>query len=123
MASLALVWSFVPVLHVLIARAVAGRRGDLLLTAHAPWSIWLIVASAATGMFGYAAYGAMVLLALVPIAITMRIVYRFFVDVMQKSRREAIRRTLVHQALTWLVAAIYLERAVSLWPRIVGWLS
>ena len=75
--SLAVCWMFVPVLHVLIARAIAGRRGDRLLAAHAPWSLWLVAASIAVGVGGYAVYFWMVTLALVPIALTLRIVYVF----------------------------------------------
>ena len=110
-------------LHVAIVRLVAGRRGDVLLAANAPWAIWMIVASAATGTFGFAAYGVMVALALVPIALTLRIVYTFCRDVLGDAPRAAVKRTALHQGITWLVAAIYLDRAVSLWPRIVGWLS
>lgn len=123
MASLALAWCWVPVLHVVVARAVAGRRADILLSAHAPWSIWLIAASAGAGLFGFAAYGWMVWLALLPIAITARIVYVFCRDVLNLPPRPALRRTLLHQGITWFAAAIYLDRAVSLWPRILGmWL-
>lgn len=114
---------FVPVLHVLIARAVAGRRGDGLLAMHAPWSLWLIAASMATGLAGYAAYFWMLLLALVPLAMTLRIVYLFCRRELGDAPRRALIRTLAHQAATWLVAAIYLDRAVGLVPRIVGWLS
>jgi hypothetical protein len=43
--------------------------------------------------------------------------------VLHTSPRGAIARTLAHQALTWLVALLYLEKAVGLVPRIHGWLS
>ena len=112
-----------PLLHVLIARVVAGRRGDLLLAANAPWSLWMIASSIAVGTFGYAAYGWMLVLALLPITLTLRIVYVFCRDVMNDAPRAAVKRTLAHQAITWLVAALYLDRSVSLWPRIIGWLS
>ena len=124
MAQLAMAWSWVPLVQFLIARAVAGRRGDVMLVStHTPWSLWLVTASAMTGTFGFTAYGWMLLLALVPIAITPWLICRWFVQSSGADRRAAIRRTLMQQALTWLVAALYLDRAVSLWPRIVGWLS
>ena len=121
--SLAVAWCWVPVVQVLVARLVAGRRADILLSAHAPWSLWLIAASAATGLFGFGAYGWMVLAALVPIGLTLRIVYVFCREVLHLAPRAALARTAVHQGVTWLIAAIYLDRAVSLWPRIVGFLS
>ena len=123
MLSLAVVWSFVPMLHVVIARAVAGRRGDALLAHHAPWSIWLIATSAMTGTFGFAVYWWMLLAALIPIAITLWIVYRFCIDVMGDAPKRAVQRTFVHQLLTWLVAAFYLERAVSLREKLQAMLS
>lgn len=124
MLNLAITWCWVPLFQFLIARAVAGRRGDALLAStNVPWSLWLVAASAATGTFGYAMYGWMLLLALVPIVITPRLIHRFFVRTLNDRPRAAIRRTVAHQVLTWLVAALYLDRAVSLWPRIVGWFS
>jgi hypothetical protein len=122
-ASLALVWCWVPVLHVIIARLIAGPRGAALLEANAPWALWLLASSAAVGTFGYPAYDWMILLALIPIALTLRIVYTFSRDVLGDDWRKALARTAVHQGFTWLAAAIYLDRAVSLVPRIQGWLS
>jgi len=122
-ASLAVTWMFVPILHVLIARALMRRHVGLFLIGHAPWSLWIIAAAAMTGSFGYAAYWWMLLLAVVPIVLTLRIVYGFSVEVLRLAPRAALGRTLLHQAATWLVAAIYLDRAVGLMPRIQGLLS
>jgi hypothetical protein len=131
--SLSLSWMFVPVLHVITAAMLvaaaraprAGRAGAVarLLSAHAPWSIWLVTAATLTGTFGWSAYTPSLWLALIPIALTLRIVYRFVVDVLGARGRRAMALTMAHQAVTWLVAAIYLDRAVSLVPRIIGWLS
>ena len=118
--TLSITWSFLPILHVLIARMVMGKQLALFLTGHAPWSLWLIAAASMTGSFGFAAYWWMLLLAVVPGVLTLRIVFAYCVEVLGLDGRAAIRRTLVHQAITWLIALIYLERAVSLIPRIQG---
>lgn len=123
LASLSIIWMFVPLLHVLIARAVMGPQAGLFLMGHAPWSIWLILAALMTGSFGYAAYWWMLLAAALPVMLTFRIAHAFCIEVLGTARRGATVRALVHQAVTWLVAAIYLDRAVSLVPRIQGWLS
>lgn len=133
LVSLSVSWMFVPLLHVLVGGAlVAWAKGPrlrgnraiaLLLMGHAPWSLWLLIASAGTGTFGFDAYFWMLLLALVPIALTMRIVHAFCVEVLGAGGRRAIRLTLAHQAVTYFIAAMYLDRAVSLVPRIIGWLS
>jgi len=122
-ASLAATWMFLPVLHVLLARALMRRRVGLFLMGHAPWSLWMLAAAAMTGSVGYAAYWWMLLLAIVPIALTLRIVHAFSIEVLQLGPRAALGRTLAHQAATWLVAAVYLDRAVSLMPRIQSVLS
>lgn len=130
--SLGASWMFVPVLHVITAaglvwlsraRVPRGSAIAQLLAKHAPWSLWLLAASAMTGTFGWPVYHWMVAAALIPIALTLRIVHAFCVDVLGARGRRAIVLTLAHQAITWLVAAIYLDRAVSLVPRIIGWLS
>lgn len=118
--SLSITWAFLPILHVLIARIVMGKQVGVFLAGHAPWSLWLIAAAAMTGLFGYAAYWWMLLLSIVPGVLTLRIVFAFSVQVLGLARRAAIRRTLVHQSITWAIALIYLERAVSLIPRIQG---
>ena len=131
--SLSVSWMFVPVLHVLIAAALvasarpphAGRYRAiaLLLRGHAPWSLWLVAGSAAAAIFGYYAWHPMLFAALLPIALTFRIVHAFCLEVLKTSARGAAIRTLAHQAVTWLIAVIYLENAVGLVPRIYGWLS
>jgi hypothetical protein len=133
LVSLSVSWMFVPVLHVLIAAAlVASANGSrvgraravaLLLMGHAPWSLWLLLAGAMTGTRGYGLYQPSLLLAIVPLALTFRLVHAFCLEVLRTSPRGAVVRTLAHQGMTWLVAAIYLDRAVGLWPRIQGWLQ
>ena len=130
LASLSASWMFVPVLHVVVAaaivlpardkRASAGRAVAALLRQHAPWSVWLIVACAMTTAGGYGLYHEAVLLALVPLAMTLRLVRAFCLDVLGDSPRGAIARTLAHQALTWGFALVYLDRAVGVLPRLQG---
>lgn len=133
LASLAVSWMFVPLLHVLVGAAlVASARGTgvrgaraltLLLMGHAPWSIWVLGAGVLGATCGYAGYRAALLLALVPMLLTLRIVHAFCLEVLRTSSRGALARTIAHQAVTWLVALFYLEKAVGLVPRIHGWLS
>lgn len=130
LASLSVSWMFVPLLHVLLAGALAlsaparrvsrMRATSLLLMGHAPWSLWLIAAALMTTGGGYALYHEALLLALVPIALTARLVHAFCLEVLGASARGALARTLAHQAATWAVAAIYLDRAVGLLPRLQG---
>jgi hypothetical protein len=123
MATLSLTWMFVPLLQVLVARLVLGRPVAPVLIGHAPWSIWIIAAAAMKGTLGYAAYWWMLLAAVVPLLLTIRIIHAYCIDVRGFPPRVAWRRTAIHQGITYLIAAIYLERAVSLIPRIQGWLS
>lgn len=131
--SLAVCWMFVPVLHIATAAAlvasassprVRGRSAvAALLMGHAPWSLWLLLASPMLLLRGFALYPLALLLAFVPIVLTVRIVHAFCLEILGTSSRGAILRTLAHQGVTWLIAAVYLDRAVSLIPRIQGWLS
>lgn len=134
--SLALVLSvsgmFVPVTQVLVAFVIVAsarapriggmRAVALLLRGHAPWSLFLIGASGIVALGGYPAYKVMTFAAIVPLLLTLRIVYAFSREVLDDGARGAVVRTLAHQALTWLMAAVYLEKAVGLLPRIQGWL-
>ena len=133
LASLAVSWMFVPLLHVviaagLVASSAAGRaRGTaaiaLLLKGHAPWSLWLLAAGAMIGVFGYTGYRMSPLVAIPAFILTCRIVHAFCIEVLRTSARGAVLRTLAHQAVTWSIAALYLEKAVGLMPRIHGWLQ
>jgi hypothetical protein len=133
LASLAISWMFVPLLHVLIAAALvasarAPRLGGnravaLLLMGHAPWSIWVLGAGVLCAAWGYPGYRVAMWLALVPLVLTVRILHAFCLEVLGASPRGAVVRTIAHQAITWSIAAVYLEKAVSLIPRVQGWLS
>lgn len=133
LVSLSISWMFLPLLHVLVAGAlvasaprpaVGGNRAvALLLMGHAPWSLWILLAAAMAAAFGYDAWHPMLFVALVPLALTSRIVHAFCLEVLRTSPRGAIVRTLLHQSVTGLVGVVYLEKAVGLVPRIYGWLS
>lgn len=95
----------------------------LLLRGHAPWSLFLIAAGGVVALGGYPAYRVMTFAAIVPVLLTLRIVHAFAREVLGDGPRGAVVRALAHQAATWLVAAVYLDKAVGLLPRIQGWLS
>jgi hypothetical protein len=130
---LALSWMFVPLTQVVIAALVVAsaraprigraRALALLLRGHAPWSLFLIGAAGTVAIGGYPAYQVMTFAAIVPLLLTLRIVHAFSREVLGDGVRGAVVRTIAHQALTWLVAAVYLDKAVGLLPRIQGWLS
>jgi len=121
---------FVPLFHVLLAaalvlsvpaRRVGGMRAtSLLLMGHAPWSLWIIAAALMTTFGGYALYHEALLLALLPVALTARLLHAFSLEVLGSTPRGALLRTLAHQAMTWGIAAIYFDRAVGLLPRLRG---
>lgn len=133
LVSLGLSWMFLPLLHVLVAAALvasAPRRSGggtramaLLLMGHAPWSLWILAGAAMAAAFGYYAWHPMLFVALVPIALTFRIVHAFCLEVLHTSPRGAIARTLLHQSVTGLAGVVYLEKTVGLVPRVYGWLS
>lgn len=126
-------WMFVPLTQVLVALVIVAaaraprigglRAVALLLRGHAAWSLFLIAASGVVALGGYPAYRVMTFAAIVPLLLTLRIVYGFSREVLDDGARGAMARALAHQALTWAVAALYLEKAVGLLPRIQGWLS
>ncbi len=130
---LAASWMFVPLTQVLIATLIVAtaraprirgtRAVALLLRGHAPWSLFLIVSAGIVSVGGYPAYRVMTAAAIVPLLLTLRIVHAFAREVLDDGARGAVVRALVHQALTWVVAAAYLDKAVGLVPRIQGWLS
>ena len=131
--SLSASWMFVPLLHIVIGAGLVTSSATArvpracaiawLLRGHAPWSLWMLCAAVMIGIGGYRFYSVALWLALIPIALTIRIVHAFCLEILQTSRRGAVIRTLGHQAATWLVAAVYLDRAVSLVPRVIQWLS
>jgi hypothetical protein len=133
LVSLAVSWMFVPLLHVLIAAGLVAsapaarvRRTSAvasLLMGHAPWSLWFLIAALMIAIGGYSGYRLTPVVAIPAVILTCRIVHAFCLEVLQTSARGAVLRTLVHQAVTWLIVIVYLEKAVGLVPRVYGWLS
>lgn len=131
--SLTVCWSFVIAIQVLAALAliVPVRRRvtvptalDLLFVAHGPWSLWLmgsavwVIMSSPIGRPArfHAATG------LVPAVWTALMVFAFCRVVLECDRRDATRRTLLHQGIIWSVTLGIFAFAVQLWPRIEAWL-
>ena len=122
-------WSFVVMLQVAIALAVipgaaAARVGrartlDLFFASHAPWSLWVLFAAVWGAMLIGHPFKPVWLAALVPIALTPRIIAAFFRQVLGLDGRRAAVRTLVHQALTWGLFVSIFGAAVALWPRVL----
>lgn len=133
LVSTTLCWSFVLVLQAAIAVAViAGparrtvglwRALDLFFAAHAPWSLWLLAGAAwAPSPIGRPDTP-LLIAAAVPIILTPRILSAFFREVLELDPREAIARTAVQQAMTWIAFVLLAGTAVALVPRIIEWFS
>ena len=98
------------------------RALHLFFLGHAPWTLWLLLCGAAltwaseiSGMPWTA-----VLSMIVPGIATARIVTAFGEYVLGLTRRQAIRRTLVHQGFIAATLIAFIATAVQLWPRIIG---
>jgi len=127
--STTVVWSFVVIAQVAIALAVMPRSEtsnvgraralDLFFASHAPWSLWMLCAA----IWGPPLIGhplkPLWLAALVPIALTPRIIAAFFREVLGLDQHRATVHTLVHQTLTWGLLAAIFGAAVALWPRVL----
>jgi hypothetical protein len=127
-----LCWSFVVVLQAAIgfgliagaARRTVGiaRAVDLYFAGHAPWSLWVLaVAAWAPSPLGFSTTSLLVS-ALVPLFLTVRIVSAFFREVLEMDPREAFARTVAQQAMTWGSFVILFGTAVALIPRVLEWL-
>ena len=132
--SLMLCWSVVIVIQLAAALAliVPARRQvtlpgaiDLFFTAHGPWSTWLLGSAVwviLSSPFGRPAQFHMSTAA-VPAIWTALIIFAFCRVVLACGRREAILRTLLHQAIIWSVMFVLFALAVQLWPRLQAWLA
>jgi len=129
-SSIAVCWSFVPVLQLLAGaiviascrgRAVAMPRAlDLLFAGHLPWSLWLLIAAAWAASVPVFSQGALGLTMLVPAAWTAYIVFAFCRTVLGVTTRGAVLRTAAHQAIVWTLAGTYVFLATGMWPRLLG---
>lgn len=131
--STTLCWSVVVVLQAAIALpliAGAARRTvgiaravDLFFAGHAPWSLWLLATVAwAPSPVGRPLTPVLVA-AIVPLVVTVRIVAAFFREVLEMDPREAAARTAVQQAATWLTVVVLLGTAVQIFPRVLEWFA
>jgi len=134
-ASITVSWSYVVVLQLAIALAVVAgparrtvglaRAVDLFFAGHAPWSLFVLLTSAwdltPKGWPIWPLY----LSALAPCLLTVRIVRAFFAEVLALDAGAALRRTIVHQAITWTVfvainwaASAFTPRVLEAWSRL-----
>ena len=97
------------------------RALDLFFVGHAPWSLWLLA---------FAAWAALVppvgrtvtrilVTGVIPAVWTAAIIVAFFRTALGLSRREAVRRTLLHQVATWAVFIVIYGMATQLLPRLL----
>ena len=106
------------------ARATVGigRALDLFFASHAPWSLWMLAVIAWAPTAGERNLMPMLAAALVPMALTPRMLAAFFREVLELDPRQAIARTVVHQAITWGLLALFYGAAIAAVPRLMAWL-
>jgi len=125
--STTLCWAFVVVLQIAIAVAlVAGpsrrtvglsRALDLFFASHAPWSLWLFAAAAYRPSVLGRPLTPLLISAVVPLALTVRMIAAYFREVLELDPRHARVRTILHQAATWGFPLVLYGTAVAFWPR------
>jgi hypothetical protein len=102
------------------AHAIGRARAlDLFFVSHAPWSLWLLAASAWAPLPPLRPVAPVWLAALVPVVLTPRMIAAYFRQVHELDRRRAAVRTIVHQILTWGLLFALFGAAVAIWPRIL----
>ena len=125
--STTLCWAFAVVLQIAIAVAlIAGpsrrtvglsRALDLFFASHAPWSLWLLAAAAYSPSALGRPLTPLLLSAVVPLALTVRMIAAYFREVLELDPRHARVRTILQQAATWGVPLVLYGTAVGFWPR------
>ena len=123
----ALGWSFVPVLQLLTGLIlIRGPRGEWLVQLeryfelHWPWSLWILAYHAALLLLPTRALGTwLALTGVVPMVVTARLLLHFTRVHVVDDRRAAIRRVVLHQAVTYSVFLAYAAVAVALWSRVL----
>ena len=125
--STTLCWAFAVVLQIAIAVAlIAGpsrrtvglsRALDLFFASHAPWSLWLLAAAAYSPSVLGRPLTPLLLSAVVPLALTVRMIAAYFREVLELDPRHARVRTILQQAATWGVPLVLYGTAVGFWPR------
>jgi len=122
-------WSTLIVVQIAIALAMfakpasrtvgVARALDLFFASHVPWSLWMLAVVAWAPLPGSRPLMPVLVAALVPMALTPRMIAAFCREVLRMDRHEAIARTTMHQVLTWGALVTAFGWAVALWPRIV----
>ena len=123
----ALGWSFVAVLQLLTGLIlVRGPHGERLrqleryFALHWPWSLWILAYHAALLLLPTRALGTwLALTGVVPMAVTARLLLQFTETYVTLDRRAAIRRVVLHQAVTYSLFLAYAAVAVALWSRVL----
>jgi len=125
--STTLCWAFVVVLQIAIAVALIvgpsrrtvglSRALDLFFASHAPWSLWLLAAAAYSPSALGRPLTPLLLSAVVPLALTVRMIAAYFREVLELDPRHARVRTILQQAATWGVPLVLYGTAVGFWPR------
>jgi hypothetical protein len=123
----ALGWSFVPVLQLLTGLIlIHGGRGarwrtlERYFELHWPWSLWILAYHAALLLLPTRTLGTwLALTGVVPMLVTARLLLRFTQEHVTEDRRAAIRRVVLHQAVTYSVFLAYAAVAVALWTRVL----
>ena len=133
MLSTTIVWSVVIVFQIAVALAMiapgayrtvgTSRALDLFFASHAPWSLWMLVIVIWHPSSADRTLNPVLLSMLVPAALTVRMIAAFFRQVMEMDLRDAVARTIVHQAITWTTLILLFAFAVAVPPRAIEWFS
>lgn len=126
----ALAWAFVPLIQLgtglwLVRSAGAGRRIPALehyFDTHRPWSLFILAVHAVLVVWpaSRAFALAFVPLAALPITMTVSALMAMCRDVLGMSTAAARRMVLIHQVITYVMAAAYASWASAHVPRFVG---
>jgi hypothetical protein len=120
-------WSVVPLLQLLTglilirgAREERLRQLERYFALHWPWSLWILADHAALLLLPTRALGTwLALTGIVPMAVTARLLLQFTRTHVTRDHRAAIRRVVLHQALTYSIFLAYAAVAVALWTRVL----
>jgi hypothetical protein len=125
----AICWSFVPLLQLATAAPFVVRRAnppipparalELWFLAHGPWTLWIFLAIAVLATTS-APQTWVVVSGIAPALWTARLLTVFFQQVLHLPAGRAIRRTVAHQGITWLLILTYIEVMTATFTRVLG---
>jgi hypothetical protein len=128
-ATLAAAWSFAVLIQVVAAvaliasssrRQVSRRRAfELLFLGHAPWSLWLLGATATALALDNVPLTPLAATMFAPIAWTIVITAAFGREVLGTGRRGAVVRAVAHQAIVWSLSLQVAALAAGSWGRLI----